>query len=74
MRVMSDSLAPIQHLSLLEPSDDRSIDNTTIERITQEVRENTYRWRNAKRFCPRFNTTWKPFAFIPPPPPPPPPL
>lgn len=37
MRVMSDPIAPIQHFSLLEPSDDRSIDNTTIERITQEV-------------------------------------
>jgi len=37
MRVLGDKIAPIKHLSLAEPSDDRSLDNHTIERITQEV-------------------------------------
>ncbi|XP_052255096.1 serine palmitoyltransferase 1-like [Dreissena polymorpha] len=39
MRVMGDKVAPIKHLSLAEPSDDRSLDNRTIEKITQEAME-----------------------------------
>ncbi|XP_052776848.1 serine palmitoyltransferase 1-like [Mya arenaria] len=37
MRVMGDPIAPIKHFSLAEPSDDRSIENRTIEKIAKEA-------------------------------------
>lgn len=40
MRVFGDPLAPCKHLSLLEPSDDRDIDNRTLEKIAQEALSN----------------------------------
>ncbi|KAL4237039.1 Serine palmitoyltransferase 1 [Mactra antiquata] len=37
MRVVGDPVAPIKHFSLSEPSDDRDLDNRSLEKITQEA-------------------------------------